>query len=100
MDDPNPPANPNAETVSRRDPYHVPIPVRILAVPIGMVAIWMAARDLTSLRVRGVLEGIGEALIALYCFYCAARGRSVPWLESEEEATKLVDRLTKGSGPR
>jgi hypothetical protein len=75
------------------NPYRVPMAIRIVAVPLGMVMLWLAAADLTSHRLSGFFDAVGQALLALYCFYCALRGRSVPWLESPEEATRFLERV-------
>ena len=90
----------DAAEVPKEDPYRVPMAVRVAAVPLGLGMLWWSVESFTSHQWRGVLDGLGKTGIATYCFYCAVRGRSVPWLESNEEAVRLVDRLIgqKSSG--
>ena len=77
------------------DLYRVPTAVRFAAVPLGLGMLFWAIESFTSHQWRGVLDGLGKTGFAAYCFYCAFRGRSVPWLENNEEAVRLVDRLTR-----
>lgn len=89
------PNAPGASPVNtERDPYGVSLPIRIVAILLGIAILLLISTDLVSGGWRGARDAAGSLALAAYFFYCGVRGRSVPWLESPDEALLALDRLT------